>query len=147
MGRAKAREKTPLHMAGCMLYWAEGAKRNAAAVRLINADPNMIKLFVRFLREELKVKDELINVSVQCHTIDTVERERIKQYWLDLLDLPETNFRSMRTKVGSNKHFRTNKFPNGFCLIEVYRLQVLHHILGAIQEYGDFDNHEWGYRL
>src|SRR5262245_11876478 len=26
IGREKAREGRPLHMAGCMLYWAEGAK-------------------------------------------------------------------------------------------------------------------------
>lgn len=25
-GRRKAREKDPLHIAGCMLYWGEGAK-------------------------------------------------------------------------------------------------------------------------
>ncbi|MGZ4278739.1 MAG: helix-turn-helix domain-containing protein [Solirubrobacteraceae bacterium] len=37
-GREMARRPTRLHLAGCMLYWAEGSKdRNS--VRLTNSDP------------------------------------------------------------------------------------------------------------
>lgn len=36
-----------LHLAGCMLYWAEGAKsRNT--IEFANSDPNMVRLFCRF---------------------------------------------------------------------------------------------------
>jgi len=57
IGRAKARENRPLHLAGCMLYWAEGAKHRNK-VYFVNSDPNMMLFFMRFLREELEVKDE-----------------------------------------------------------------------------------------
>src|SRR5215210_3912254 len=41
-GRAKAREADALHQAGCMLYWAEGAKsRNS--LTLANSDPQMLR--------------------------------------------------------------------------------------------------------
>jgi hypothetical protein len=44
-GRVLARRADPLHVAGCMLYWAEGAKdRNQ--VRLSNADPELLRFFV-----------------------------------------------------------------------------------------------------
>src|SRR5262245_60650922 len=47
-GRARAKEGSALHLAGCMLYWAEGAKaRNK--VHFVNTDPNMLLLFLRFM--------------------------------------------------------------------------------------------------
>jgi predicted transcriptional regulator len=66
-GRAHAREMRPLHMAGCMLYWAEGAKaRNG--IYFVNSDPNMILLFARFLRVELSVNDNEFAIRIHCHT-------------------------------------------------------------------------------
>lgn len=56
-GRALAREQDPLHMAGCMLYWAEGSKsRNQ--VHFANSDLNMVRFFCDFLRTSLGVRNE-----------------------------------------------------------------------------------------
>ncbi|MBI5669216.1 MAG: hypothetical protein HZC41_14520 [Chloroflexi bacterium] len=53
-GRVKAKEMRPPHLAGYMLYWAEGAKsRNT--IHFINSDPNMMRLFMRFMREEMGI--------------------------------------------------------------------------------------------
>lgn len=41
-GRKAARATDPLHVAGCMLYWAEGSKsRNS--VQFVNSDPDMVR--------------------------------------------------------------------------------------------------------
>ena len=40
-GRAAAREHDPLHLAGCMLYWAEGAKRRNT-IQFTNSDSRML---------------------------------------------------------------------------------------------------------
>jgi transposase-like protein len=49
-GRRKARERDPVHIAGCMLYWAEGAKdRNS--VKLCNSDSNLVRFFVCFIQD------------------------------------------------------------------------------------------------
>jgi transcriptional regulator with XRE-family HTH domain len=44
-GRQKARENRSLHLAGCMLYWAEGAKRRNSVI-FANSDANMMTLFI-----------------------------------------------------------------------------------------------------
>src|SRR5687768_9748789 len=49
-GRERARERDPLHMAGCMLYWAEGAKSRNQLV-FANSDPAMLRFFSKFLRD------------------------------------------------------------------------------------------------
>jgi hypothetical protein len=55
-GRLLARRGHTEHIAGCMLYWAEGSKsRNA--VKFVNSDPEMVRLFVDFLRRHFDVTD------------------------------------------------------------------------------------------
>jgi hypothetical protein len=64
-GRRRARELDPLHLAGCMLYWAEGAKaRNTAT--LANSDKAMVAFFCRFLRERLGVPREISGSGSTC---------------------------------------------------------------------------------
>jgi hypothetical protein len=139
-GREKAREKRPLHLAGCMLYWAEGGKlRNR--LYFVNSDPNMQLLFMRFLREEMGIKDSEIVVYIHCHTHDRQEIDRIRNYWVDLLELPTTCLRKTYIKKGSE--IRRNTLKNGVCGIGVYKTEIIQHIYGAIQEYGGFDNPEW----
>jgi hypothetical protein len=62
-GRRRAREGRPLHLAGCMLYWAEGSK-NRNQVIFTNSDVAMVQLFVRFLRECFGVTNEAMALSV-----------------------------------------------------------------------------------
>jgi len=88
-GRAKAREGDPLHLAGCMLYWAEGAKsRNT--LTFINSDADMLSFFVKFVRRSLRVQDEDFAISVICYTGNGPTLEEIEDYWLNLLELPDS---------------------------------------------------------
>jgi hypothetical protein len=67
--------------------------------------------------------------------------QRIEQYWLQLLQLPESALSKTQIKKGSNT--RKNILENGICSIRVYSTQLTHHIFGAIQEYAGFDNPDW----
>jgi hypothetical protein len=139
-GRAKAREHRPLHLIGCVLYWAEGAKdRNA--LYFVNSDPNMLLLFMRFLRDELLVTESDITIYIQCHAIDPMEIARLETYWIDLLCLPRTCLRKTHVKKGSD--FRKTVLRNGVCGINVGSTELVQHIYGAIQEYGGFENPDW----
>jgi hypothetical protein len=86
-GRAHAHRGDSLHLAGCMLYWAEGAKcRNA--VIFTNSDADMVELFLRFLRRCYDVPVEAIALSVNCHVAPGHDAAAITQWWLDRLALP-----------------------------------------------------------
>ena len=39
-----------LRIAGLMLYWGEGAKKNSHSIDFANSDPGMIDIFLKFLR-------------------------------------------------------------------------------------------------
>jgi transposase-like protein len=140
-GRFRAREaSSPLHLAGCMLYWAEGSKQRNA-IYFVNSDPFMMQFFVRFLREEYQVADEVCRVHIHCHSDDLQEMRRIEHYWLDLLQLPESCL--MKTQVKKGSDTRKNILVNGVCGIRIQSTELTHHIYGAIQEYGGFENPAW----
>jgi hypothetical protein len=139
-GRTKAREGRSLHLAGCMLYWAEGVK-SPNNVYFVNSDANMMCLFMRFLREELSVPDALMSIRIHCHTQDEVEKRRIERYWLDLLLLPDSCLRRTLFKQGSEKS--KHVLQNGICSVRVHRVEYVQHIYGAIQEYAGFENPAW----
>src|SRR4051812_12518419 len=66
-GRARAKEKDPLHMAGCMLYWAEGSKsRNSA--QLANSDFHLVRFFKDFVVECFGVPDDEFSVRLNVYT-------------------------------------------------------------------------------
>lgn len=139
-GRAKAREGRPLHLAGCMLYWAEGAK-DKNRLYFVNSDSNMMVLFMRFLREEMGITDTDVKLYINCHTLEPQEQRRIEGYWLNLLGLLASCHKQTFFKKGSEVRHRV--LENGVCTVRVYKSEIVQHIFGAIQEYGGFENPEW----
>lgn len=94
-GRAKAREMDPLHIAGCMLYWAEGKKcRNTLA--FTNSDPNMLQFYVnQFLRQSLGLLNHEITLYLNCYLGNGLSQEEIEEFWLKRLNLPRSCLRTV----------------------------------------------------
>jgi hypothetical protein len=139
-GIEQAQHHRLLHIIGCILYWGEGAK-NRQKLKFTNTDPDMLVLFARFLREELNVPDDKFVLHVLSHTDDINEWERIRQYWLEMLALPDTCKVMFTLKVGTNS--RKARYANGICSINIYSTEIVQHIFGAIQAYVGFENPKW----
>lgn len=143
-GRKLVRRQDPLHVAGCMLYWAEGSKsRNG--VQFVNSDPAMVRYFVRFLRTHFAVEDESIRLACNLFA-DHVERQHeIEQFWLDTLGLPESCLRKSTVNVYSkySQKKRTNRLPYGTVRVCVHSTHVVQSIYGSLQEYGGFERPKW----
>jgi hypothetical protein len=73
-GRRQAKHREALHVAGCMLYWAEGSKERNS-VQFVNSDPAMVRYFVTFLRAYYDVADDAFRVDCNLFA-DHVERQR-----------------------------------------------------------------------
>jgi Homeodomain-like domain-containing protein len=143
-GRATAARGDSIHVAGCMLYWAEGSKHRNAVI-FVNSDPTMIAFFARFLRSCFDVPDGKIRITCNLFA-DHVERRReIEQYWLDIVGVARDCLCESTVNVYSkySKKKRRNKLPYGTCRIAVHDTQIVQYIYGAIQEYGGFDREEW----
>jgi hypothetical protein len=143
-GRRRARLREPTHLAGCMLYWAEGSKGRNSVV-LTNSDPHMLGFFARFLRGTMGVEDADLAIRLNVYLGNGLSLEEIESYWLEVLRLPRTSLRKH-----SINHFPTSSsgkkrtLPYGVCTLRVRRsTRLVQHIYGAIQEYAGFEEPRW----
>jgi transposase-like protein len=143
-GRSLALQGDSCHVAGCMLYWAEGEKdRNA--LRFYNSDPEMVRFFVFFLKTYFDLRDEEIKITCNLFA-DHLHRQReIEQFWLDVAQLSERSLGKSYVNVYSkrSKKKRTNRLPYGTVRVTVSRTRVIQSIFGSIQEYAGFERGAW----
>lgn len=142
-GRELAAAGDPLHVAGCMLYWAEGSKKRNN-LTFTNSDAEMMRLFVRFLRECYDLGDHQMTLSVNCHLGNGLSVEEIEAWWLDRLELPATSLRAAAVnRVSSSSKGVRRPLVYGTARLVVYSTSVLQSIYGAIQEYAGMTRPEW----
>lgn len=141
-GRRLARQGEPLHRTGCMLHWAEGSKsRNVA--RLTNSDPDLLRVYLRFLRECYAISDGRIALTGNFHLGNDLTVDEIHAYWLRALVLPETCLRKPSIVAPSADELKRRRLPYGTVSISVCSVVLVQSIYGAIQEYGGFDRPQW----
>jgi transposase len=90
-----------LFLIGVGLYWAEGAKSKPYAIRehltFINSDPQMIELFMAWLRL-VGVQSDTCRFRVQIH--ESADVEGAEEYWARLIGIP----RSAMSKTTLKRH-------------------------------------------
>ncbi|MBA2643261.1 MAG: hypothetical protein H0U82_10080 [Actinobacteria bacterium] len=140
-----ARRAGRLHVAGAMLYWAEGDKGSRNSARLTNSDPDLLVMFVRFLRTYFELPNEKLRVTCNLFADHLDRQVEIEQFWLDLLELPRTCLCKSSVNVYSkySQKKRRNKLPYGTTRVGVNSTQVVQSIYGSIQEYGGFERPDW----
>lgn len=120
-GRQCAREGRPFHMAGCMLFWAEGS-RSRNSVYFTNSDPAMVRFFLDFLVDEVGVGRHAVRIDINLFADHRAEQRRIEQHWLDTLELPAVCLRASTVNVYSrhSARKRLNRLPYGTCRLSVH---------------------------
>lgn len=111
----------------------------------MNSDPNILRLWVKFLGTYFGIEDEAFRVGVFIHTDHETPVAEAASYWTSTLGLPATCL--IRPVVDkrprSSKRLRLGIHKYGVCSVAVHRTDVVQHIYGAIQEYGGFDRASW----
>jgi len=115
-GRLAALEANRLHLAGCMLYWAEGAKsRNQ--VKFANSDIAMVRLFRDFLIDCMAIDVESVSLRLNVYTNNGLAIGEIEGHWLTRLDLPRKH--SLNHTPTSSSGMAKGRLPYGVCTLTV----------------------------
>ncbi|GGZ13601.1 hypothetical protein [Streptomyces avidinii] len=106
VGRLSERE---LFLVGVGLYWAEGSKDKAYARRerviFVNSDPDMIRLYLAWLRL-LGIKGERLRYSVMIH--ETADIAGAERFWADLVGADPSQFLKRTVKRHDPRTTRMN---------------------------------------
>ena len=121
-----------LFLIGCMLYWGEGSK-SKNVITLCNSDSEIIRTFMRFLREALDVKDEKITLDVNAYTNNGLSKDDIEAYWLNMTGLKPSNLRKGQFDTAHKASKRSKRnLLYGTARIRVASTEKLHRIYGGI---------------
>ncbi len=116
------KEEKLLHLAGLMLYWAEGSKRNKYCVDFANSDERMLTLFLEMLRKIYGVKEKKLRILIYCYA--NQKPPQLVKYWSNLLKISKSQF----TKPYVRQDFNVNnprRMTNGLVHIRYNDMRLL----------------------
>jgi transposase-like protein len=110
-----------------MLYWSEGSKGRGMLV-FANTDPRLMLLFITLLRNCYSLDESKFRVRIHIHWYHN--EKRVKQYWSELLKIPQSQFtKTYHKKRSKEKVFRKN--IGGICFLiynsDYLREQIVHY--------------------
>jgi hypothetical protein len=106
-----------LWILGLGIYIGEGAK-TTEMIRISNADPAVIRLAVRWLKDACKLKDE--NLSVRIHIYPDNNPDDCLSYWQEVTNLHESCFRKVSVDLRTDKSLsKKRRLPYGTAHITV----------------------------
>ncbi|MEK7462185.1 MAG: helix-turn-helix domain-containing protein [Patescibacteria group bacterium] len=105
-------KNNPLFIAAISAYWGEGDKRSRNNVRLINTDPLMLRLFIKFLVRFCSVTRE--NIKAAIFIYPDLDEETCRQYWEKEIGISSFH----KTMVLPSRH-KTKKLQYGTCSVIV----------------------------
>lgn len=117
-----------LFLFGIALYWAEGSKTKRGVVELSNADPELIRVGIRFFREICKVPPEKFRCHVYLHP--HLNSKKAEQYWSSVSGIPKKQFYKtsmQQSRASKNKH---DSLPYGTCAISICDTELFLKIKG-----------------
>lgn len=118
----------PLFIATLMLYWGEGDKSSKAGlVKIGNTDPDMLKVFVIFLKDLCGVLENKIRVHLILYP--ELDADKCVSFWAERLGIPISNFQKSTIIQGRHK---TRRLEWGVCFVMVpstyLKLKVCHWV-------------------
>ena len=104
----------PLFIAAMMIYWGEGDKLSKNRISIANTEPNMLRVFIYFLKNICGIKSEKIRAWILAYP--DMDIDLSKKYWIENTGLLDSNFRKTITIQGKPTKRKLN---HGVCTVEL----------------------------
>lgn len=129
--KALSREEEILKVAGVMLYWGEGAKTRSS-VGFTNSDPEMIAVFLQFLRIICGVDEKRIKALI--HIYPDHDKTELVAFWSRVTGISKKNFYKSFIHMGKKGTYK-NRSRYGTIAITYSDKKLLQTILSWVELY------------
>jgi len=109
--------KRELWLVGVSLYWAEGTKEKkhnpGQNVCFSNSDPRMIKIFLKWLKEIIKIEESDIKYEIYIHENSKNNLKNVINYWTQITNSNPVNFKYIyfkKSKINTKRKNIGNKY-------------------------------------
>ena len=122
-----------LKTAGIMLYWGEGSQwAGEKIVDFANSNPDMIIIFLKFLREICGIDENKLRAYLYCY--ENQKPKKILKYWSKITEIPKQRFTKPYIRKDYKK-IKKGKMKNGLIHIRYYDKKLLDLIRVWIKNY------------
>lgn len=125
-----------LRIAGLMLYWGEGAKKNSHSVDFANSDPEMIAIFLQFLRNIYQIDESRLRIYL--YSYNSLPTNELITYWSKVTNIPTTQF--FKPYIRLNSDLKHDKMQHGLIHIRYADTRLFRLIMDEIQQI----KYSWG---
>lgn len=123
-----------LFMVGLALYWGEGYKKGSQELGFTNSDPEIIKIFIKWLQTiyAIKLPDLIMRVSI--NNIHKNREVAVLKYWSCVTKVPVSQFtKTSFIKTRAKKEYANHNQHYGTLRVKVRRgTNLRRRILGSI---------------
>lgn len=121
-----------LRMAGLMLYWAEGSKwQGETKIDFANSNPEMIKIFLKFLREIYVIQEKKLRVYLYCY--ENQAPGKLVNFWSGLTKIPKEQFTKPYVRL-DYKENKKDRMKYGLVHIRYHDKKLFLHVMDSIQK-------------
>lgn len=116
------------------LYWGEGGKTTHHSVRLTNSDPNLAKIFVKFLIDFCQYDKHKIRYHIQ--TFKDQPLQSTIRYWQKALNIPSSQITTSKPlpPLGKGNYRKISK--HGTITIGIYNIVFHEWIMEQLRKLG-----------
>ncbi len=108
------------------LYLCEGSFSRRGSLMLGNANPGIIRLFLKLLRQTFSVEESKFRCTVQCRSDHNVEE--LEQFWSKATGIPRYQFYTARIDSRSIVTKLLRPDSRGVCRIDYFSADVYHEL-------------------
>jgi len=121
--------KNKLKVAGIALYCGEGSKglRGNGNVILTNTNPQIMRVWIRFLTDIMKIP--ISEIKIRVFVYPDLDINEVRKYWLNETNLPESCWRRHTIKKSLGSKRRSNY---GIAHVGIYSIEVKMKIYGMM---------------
>lgn len=110
-------------LACALLYWGEGTKyAGNKSVSFMNADPEMIKYFLRMFRKSFDLEEKKFRALIHLHEYHNIKKQL--KFWSNITKIPVSQFNRSYLKKNTGKNKKEN-YPGCICVrysdIKIYK--------------------------
>ena len=119
---------------GVGLFWGEGNKVNRTSLRVGNTDSDLIKTYVKFLREFCKVDESRIRFGLQL--FNDSDPDKAMHYWLKKLNVSRSQFMDKISSIptqGKGTYKKKNKY--GVVTVYVNNIKLVDWMHSQIEKF------------
>ena len=120
-----------LKTAGLMLYWGEGAKKNSHCVDFANSDPDMILVFLKFLRQIYQINESRLRIYL--YSYNSLPTYDLITYWSKLTKIPPSQF--SKPYIRPKSELKHDKMQHGLIHIRYSDIRLFNLIMNEIKQY------------